>query len=223
MERGKISKKTRNFRKKHHFEKTRNFEKKLPIIPIPKPVYFEVTCKDEGLSRVGWSTKDAQFNLGTCRNGYGYGGTAKKSNNRNFDDYGEPYGLHDKIGCCIDFDSRTIEYFKNGKSLGVAFDRLDIKQVYYPAIVLKNAEVEVNFDESKQHKYPGFSSLKSCKSLISGKGMDSKGGAQDLSHLSNLPSAIIIEPSRELAMQTAHNVEMFSKYKVVFLKCRILR
>ena len=44
---------------------------------------------DEGLCRVGWSTLNADLNLGTCKDGFGFGGTGKKSNSRNFDSYGE--------------------------------------------------------------------------------------------------------------------------------------
>ena len=44
---------------------------------------------DEGLCRVGWSTADAVYDLGTDRIGFGFGGTGKKSNNKQFDNYGE--------------------------------------------------------------------------------------------------------------------------------------
>ena len=50
--------------------------------------YYEVTMNDEGLSRVGWSSLKASRDLGTDRDGFGFGGTGKKSNNRQFDSYG---------------------------------------------------------------------------------------------------------------------------------------
>lgn len=53
--------------------------------------YYEVTVRDEGLCRVGVSTPAARLDLGTDRFGFGFGGTGKKSNNRQFDDYGEVY------------------------------------------------------------------------------------------------------------------------------------
>lgn len=43
---------------------------------------------DEGLARVGWSTAAASLDLGTDRQGWGYGGTGKKSHNRQFDGCG---------------------------------------------------------------------------------------------------------------------------------------
>lgn len=45
---------------------------------------------------------------------YRFGGTGKKSNNKQFDTYGEPFGLNDKIGCYIDLDNFTIGFSKNG-------------------------------------------------------------------------------------------------------------
>lgn len=40
----------------------------------------------------------ARLDLGTDRLGYGYGGTGKKSNAKQFDDYGSAYGMNDVIG-----------------------------------------------------------------------------------------------------------------------------
>lgn len=51
--------------------------------------YYEATVTDEGLCRVGWATDRATLNLGTDKEGYGFGGTGKKSFNKQFDDYGE--------------------------------------------------------------------------------------------------------------------------------------
>jgi len=44
---------------------------------------------DEGLCRVGWSTLKATLDLGTDKEGFGFGGTSKKSFGRQFDTYGE--------------------------------------------------------------------------------------------------------------------------------------
>ncbi len=96
--------------------------------------YYEATVTDEGLCRIGWSTIDAVLDLGTDKLGYGFGGTGKKSNNRQFDNYGEvfylifihidkgilidiifkSYGKNDTIGCYLDLDTRQIKWFKNG-------------------------------------------------------------------------------------------------------------
>ena len=38
--------------------------------------------------------------------------------------YGTRYGQDDVVGCLLDFDQSTIEYFVNGRSQGVAFRNL---------------------------------------------------------------------------------------------------
>lgn len=77
--------------------------------------------------------------MGTDPFGFGYGGTGKKSNNRQFDDYGSPFGLNDVIGCALDIDRGIISYFKNGVDLGNAFViSSDVKNKgLFPAVVLK--------------------------------------------------------------------------------------
>ena len=174
---------------------------------------YEVTCTDQGLSRIGFASDlNAKLNLGTCPNGFGFGGTGKKSNNYNFDDFGEAYGQHDVMGVCLDLSKSQIKYFKNGKDLGVAYSNLNTNQIWYPAIVLKNAEVDINFDNMK-HKYPGFRPFSQANNLVPGKNIGSKSGnKRNFDNLKKLPMSIIIEPSRELAQQTANNIEMFSKY-----------
>jgi len=90
--------------------------------------FFEMKCNDEGLSRVGFSTLDANYNLGTCRNGYGYGGTAKKSNNRN-SDMKENYvhrigrvGRAERMGLAISFaaidEKEKVWYHSNCNNRG---------------------------------------------------------------------------------------------------------
>ena len=59
--------------------------------------------------------------------GFGFGGTGKKSNNRRFDSYGEPFGLGDTIGCFVDRPNGAIKFTKNGKDLGTAFDISSVK------------------------------------------------------------------------------------------------
>ncbi|MPC20516.1 ATP-dependent RNA helicase DDX1 [Portunus trituberculatus] len=101
--------------------------------------FFEALVSDEGLCRVGWSTPQAALDLGTCKNGFGFGGTGKKSNCKQFDEYGECFGLNDTLGCHLDLDSMEISYSKNGVDLGKAFTlRSEFKNaVFHPAVVLK--------------------------------------------------------------------------------------
>jgi hypothetical protein len=56
----------------------------------------------------------ASFFFSDCSKGLGFGGTGKKSFNRRFDPYGEPFGRDDVIGCLLDLDAGEILFSKNG-------------------------------------------------------------------------------------------------------------
>ncbi|ETE71463.1 ATP-dependent RNA helicase DDX1 [Ophiophagus hannah] len=170
--------------------------------------YYEVSCRDQGLCRVGWSSSQASLDLGTDKFGFGYGGTGKKSHNKQFDSYGEEFTMHDTIGCYIDADKGQISFSKNGKDLGLAFEiPQHLKnQALFPACVLKNAELKFNFGE-EDFKFPpkdGFTAIDKAP----------EGSAQvaQSKNLPNAPKALIVEPSRELAEQTLNNVKQFKKY-----------
>ncbi|KAF3826362.1 hypothetical protein GH733_008887 [Mirounga leonina] len=60
--------------------------------------YYEVSCHDQGLCRVGWSSMQASLDLGTDKFGFGFGGTGKKSHNKQFDNYGENAELKFNFG-----------------------------------------------------------------------------------------------------------------------------
>lgn len=79
------------------------------------------------------------MDLGTDRFGFGYGGTGKKSNNKQFDSYGQEFGMNDVIGCYLNLDLGEIKYSKNGIDLGRAFSLSEqIKSTaIFPAVVLK--------------------------------------------------------------------------------------
>lgn len=177
--------------------------------------FFEATVTDEGLCRVGWSTGNASLDLGTDKYGFGFGGTGKKSNNRQFDSYGESFGINDVIGCYLDLERGSMKFSKNGIDLGKAFDipgplRND---KFHAALVLKNAEMEINFGQDA-FKYPPdksyISLFKAPKDALGTSTVQSTGPA---SHkpAPNAPQAIIIEPSRELADQTHGQIMKFKK------------
>uniref|UniRef100_H2YIC2 ATP-dependent RNA helicase n=1 Tax=Ciona savignyi TaxID=51511 RepID=H2YIC2_CIOSA len=177
--------------------------------------YYEATCKDEGLNRVGWATMNADLNLGTDKEGYGFGGTGKKSNNRQFDSYGEQFTMHDVIGCYIDMDGGKIKYSKNGVDLGHAFDipGYQRNKPMFAACVLKNSEIEFNFGGTP-FKYPpsdyvGLSGADESSSVPSSKFIHQK---QSTKRANNAPYAVIIEPSRELAEQTARIIAELKKH-----------
>lgn len=189
--------------------------KKSKIKPqANKCYYYEVHFSEQGLARVGWSFGDASLDLGTDRNGYGYGGTAKKSNNRQFSDYGLPFGeKFDIVGCILDLDDEQISFTKNGRNMGVAFklatEKLESSEIY-PTMCVKNAGCRAQFV-----KTPGTSDYKPdfCTwigeadfSIVASKAKTSKRNSHDSG-----PLAIIVEPSRELSKQTYDCIQTFSK------------
>ncbi|XP_020295274.1 ATP-dependent RNA helicase Ddx1 [Pseudomyrmex gracilis] len=181
--------------------------------------FFEAHVTDEGLCRVGWSTSQASLDLGTDKFGYGFGGTGKKSNAKQFDTYGEPFGMHDVIGCFLDLVKGEIRFSKNGADLGVAFtlNAQQKSQIYYPAVVLKNAEMAFNFGaqpfkHAPPNDYVAVSSV--SKESVKHNPVNS---SQNQTHESgkpknNAPQAIIIEPSRELAEQTYNQIQKFKTH-----------
>ncbi|KAK7132916.1 hypothetical protein R3I94_014964 [Phoxinus phoxinus] len=179
--------------------------------------YYEVTCHDQGLCRVGWSSAQASLDLGTDKYGFGFGGTGKKSHNKQFDSYGEEFTMHDTIGCYIDVDKGHVSFSKNGNDLGLAFEiPPQLKnQPFFASCVLKNAELKFNFGDEPLKNPPkdGYVALNQASEGHVVK--SSQTGSAKVSQLktsSNSPKALIIEPSKELAEQTLNNVNQFKKY-----------
>ncbi|KAJ1149640.1 hypothetical protein NDU88_002446, partial [Pleurodeles waltl] len=179
--------------------------------------YYEVSCHDQGLCRVGWSSMQASLDLGTDKFGFGFGGTGKKSHNKQFDSYGEEFTMHDTVGCYLDIEKSSIKFSKNGKDLGLAFDiPSHLKnQAFFPSCVLKNAELKFNFGE-EDFKFPpkdGFVAI--CKASDGHVVKSQHSGSAQVAQTKNLPNApkaLIIEPSRELAEQTLNNIKQFKKH-----------
>ncbi|XP_075717202.1 ATP-dependent RNA helicase DDX1 isoform X1 [Rhinoderma darwinii] len=179
--------------------------------------YYEVSCHDQGLCRVGWSSLQASLDLGTDKFGFGFGGTGKKSHNKQFDNYGEEYTMHDTIGCYVDIDNARVKYSKNGKDLGHAFDiPSHLKnQALFVSCVLKNAELKFNFGEEEFKFPPKDEFVALCKASDGHVVKSQNTGSAQVAQTKNAPNApksLIIEPSRELAEQTLNNVKQFKKY-----------
>lgn len=181
--------------------------------------FFEATVTDEGLCRVGWSTSQAALDLGTDKFGYGFGGTGKKSNAKQFDNYGEAFGMHDVIGCFLDLIKGEIKFTKNGVDLGVAFtlNAQQKSQTYYPAVVLKNAEMAFNFGaqpfkHSPPNDYVAVSSAPKESVKYNTINSNQSSSNESGKPRNNAPQAIIIEPSRELAEQTYNQIQKFKTH-----------
>lgn len=179
--------------------------------------FFEVLVCDEGLCRVGWSTKAASLDLGTDRFSFGFGGTGKKSHNRQFDDYGGAFGKSDVITCLLDLDRCEVAFMKNGEHLGTAF-RIDgslRNETFFPAVVLKNAEIQFNFGAEPFKQDAASKGFVACAMAAAQQTEPNTNGAAVTSQPKpkpNAPQAIIIEPSRELAEQTCEQIRKFKKH-----------
>ncbi|ELK38235.1 ATP-dependent RNA helicase DDX1 [Myotis davidii] len=159
----------------------------------------------------------ASLDLGTDKFGFGFGGTGKKSHNKQFHNYGEESIMHDTIGCYLAIDKGHVKFSKSGKDLGLAFEIPPHmkNQALFPACVLKNAELKFNFGEEEFKFTPkdGFVGLSKVPDSCIVKS-EHTGNVQvaQTKILPNVPKALIVEPSRELAEQTLNNVKQFKKY-----------
>jgi len=177
--------------------------------------FFEVVCaKVGGTVRVGFSTAAGSYNLGTCPNGFGYGGTAKKSNSKQFVDYGSPYSEGDCVGCYLDLATNQVGFTLNGADQGVAFDLAPhLKgQGLYPAICVKCAAVSINFGATP-FKFPppaGFSAL--AQAAPAHVVFSALGTEDDTRSAGATPLAIVLEPSRDLAEQTYQCLNDYKKH-----------
>ena len=167
--------------------------------------YFEVTITGNGIARVGWADRSASLELGRDPFGFGFGGTGKKVTGNKYEDYGEPFSNGDVIGCSLDLTRGEIAYSKNGRDLQVAFSHINPKLVLYPAILLKDCSIEVNFGSRPFHtNVRNFPALNNAGSHIHQPPASSS--------TSSGPVAIIIEPTKELAEQVYNTFLELAKY-----------
>jgi len=126
--------------------------------------------------------------------------------------------MHDVIGCFLDLVKGEIKFTKNGMDLGVAFtlNAQQKSQTYYPAVVLKNAEMAFNFG-AQPFKHPppnDYVAVSSAsKEFVKFNIVNSNQNSSNESGKpkNNAPQAIIIEPSRELAEQTYNQIQKVNK------------
>ena len=169
-------------------------------------VCFEVEVSDEGLCRVGFSTRfGALDGLGADAHSYGYGGTGKKSHNKAFDDYGGKFTKGDCIGCLLDVESSSVSFTKNGAPLGEAFklsEQTLKSDAIFPAVCVKNAEcvvrfVKEDFKFAPPEGYEALASIRGCDAVDGdAEAVDARSSGE------RRPRALILEPARDLAEQT---------------------
>lgn len=122
---------------------------------------YEIALETAGLQQLGWATISCPFTehtgVGDADDSYAFDGKRVIKWNLNAEPYGQSWVIGDVIGCCIDFENDEISYYRNGISLGVAFNGIR-KMVpglgYYPAISLSQGErCDLNFG-GRPFRYP---------------------------------------------------------------------
>lgn len=168
-------------------------------------VYFEMAPRDDGLVRVGWASAAASRELGTDAHGFGFGGTGRKSHANEFTEYGRKFGKGDVVGCCLDADAHEVSFCLNGAALGAAYALPQHLKgcALFPALALKNSECSVNFG-GQAFAFPpppGFQGLSElpASSLVT----PASAAAKAATSARRTPRAIVLEPARDLAEQTA--------------------
>ncbi|BBN14829.1 Kip1 ubiquitination-promoting complex protein 1 [Marchantia polymorpha subsp. ruderalis] len=131
---------------------------------------FEATLGTAGIQQLGWATLSCPFThlkgVGDAKDSYAYDGKRIRKWNEHYWEYGQLWVTGDVIGCCIDLDAGQISFYRNGTTLGVAFEgvkKLEPKDGYFPAISLSHHErCELNFG-GRPFKYPvkGFCPIQS--------------------------------------------------------------
>ncbi|KAF8566075.1 hypothetical protein P879_03368 [Paragonimus westermani] len=179
--------------------------------------YYEAAITDEGLCRVGWSTLRAAHDVGTDAESFGFGGTGKMSHRRQFDSYGESFGIGDVIGCFLDLENMSIYWSKNGKVFPKAYDVPGAMRSVglFPSVCLKNAEIKFNFgDTAFSHPPPkGWLAVNAAEAgNVAVSTFTSSSSVSQFVPKPNAPLALIMEPSRELAEQTCDQIKKFKRY-----------
>ncbi|CAM6100145.1 unnamed protein product [Calypogeia fissa] len=129
---------------------------------------FEATLGTGGIQQIGWATLSCPFTqqkgVGDAFDSYAYDGKRVRKWNFEWQPYGQQWVAGDVIGCCIDLDAGQISFYRNGISLGIAFEKvrqLEPKKGYFPALSMENNQrCELNFG-GRPFKYPlsGFSAI----------------------------------------------------------------
>lgn len=127
---------------------------------------YEVMLLSNKLSQIGWCQLTTPFKskdgVGDDLTSFAYDGyrVMKWGGEKKKERYGKNWDYGDIVGVCIDLEQRTIEYFLNGQTLGIAFNNIPIgpNVAYYPGISLsKNEKSLFNFgSQEMMYKYPGY-------------------------------------------------------------------
>eukprot|EP01091_Cochliopodium_minus_P011885 TRINITY_DN3483_c0_g1_i1.p1 TRINITY_DN3483_c0_g1~~TRINITY_DN3483_c0_g1_i1.p1 ORF type:complete len:522 (+),score=119.69 TRINITY_DN3483_c0_g1_i1:30-1595(+) len=128
--------------------------------------YYEVKMLSAGRFYIGWATTDYDPKLPSGKgDAWTYDGYSnyKRRKDQSFT-YGSDYWTaNDTIGCALDYEKKSIHFFKNGKDIGEAFGVSDLpkKAELVPYIDMAGyMKASVNFG-SKEFSFPqvGYNTL----------------------------------------------------------------
>ncbi|KAK2581027.1 hypothetical protein KPH14_006075 [Odynerus spinipes] len=107
---------------------------------------YELQLGSKGVMQLGWGTSTCKFDqesgVGDTINSYAYDGNRVRKWNMTTHKYGEPWLTGDIIGCLIDMDEGTIDFYRNGRNLGRAFENIPMGAgiAYFPTVSLAFTE-----------------------------------------------------------------------------------
>ncbi|CAD1477141.1 unnamed protein product, partial [Heterotrigona itama] len=121
---------------------------------------YEIQLGSKGLMQIGWSTIYCKFNIesgvGDTFHSYAYDGDRIRKWNISSCTYGEAWQTGDIIGCALDLDNGNVNFYRNGKHLGQAFENISRGAgfAYFPTVSLALTEVlRANFGSTPM-RYP---------------------------------------------------------------------
>ncbi|GIL98251.1 hypothetical protein Vretimale_3653 [Volvox reticuliferus] len=126
---------------------------------------YETTICSAGIMQIGWATLQCPFTseegVGDAPDSYAFDGKRVRKWHVRCTQYGEAWATGDVIGCCLDLDRGEATFYRNGRSLGVAFTGIRTMQpnlAYFPAVSLSYSErCELNFGaQPLQYPAPGY-------------------------------------------------------------------
>ncbi|XP_034661955.1 E3 ubiquitin-protein ligase RNF123 [Drosophila subobscura] len=128
---------------------------------------YEVQLHTKGVMQMGWASSLCQFNensgVGDTKLSYGYDGSKQQIWHISTKKYGDKWQIGDIIGVTLDVDKELIEYYRNGRSMGVAFNKLEKGPgiTFYAAISLGYTQgIQANFGNRPfVYPVPGFQPL----------------------------------------------------------------
>lgn len=136
---------------------------------------YEVTLETAGIQQLGWATISCPFTyhkgVGDAENSYAFDGKRVSKWNMDARSYGQSWAVGDVIGCCINLETNEISFYRNGVSLGVAFDgilKMEPGFGYFPAVSLSEGECcDLNFG-SRPFKFPvdGFNPIEEPPTML---------------------------------------------------------